>query len=189
LSSEGWNGISSREAARRFAVSESTAIKLARRVCETGTTVPARIGGYRKPLLPGHEDLLRALTATKNKITLAEVWAALVARGIEAGCLTTSWSTLRRLGLSHKNLFTAAEQDRPDVVIGRRPRRSDTPSWTRSASRSSMRLASTNMLRRYGWAELPKVPPVCRWNGSGGSSQRALDRCCVTWALAHYNVL
>ena len=95
-------GSSAREAARRFAVSESAAIKLVRRVRETGSMAPARIGGYRKPLLVGHEDLLRELTAGKSNITLAEIQAALMARGIEAGCLTTIWSTLRRLGLSHK---------------------------------------------------------------------------------------
>ena len=95
-------GSSAREAARRFAVSESAAIKLIRRVRETGSAAPARIGGYRKPLLAGHEDLLRELTAAKPGITLAEIQAKLAACGIETGCLTTIWSTLRRLGLSHK---------------------------------------------------------------------------------------
>lgn len=95
-------GSSARKAARRFAVSESAVIKLVRRVCETGSTAPAQIGGYRKPLLAGHGDLLRELTVAKGNITLAEIQAALLARGIEAGCLTTIWSTLRRLGLSHK---------------------------------------------------------------------------------------
>ena len=74
-------GSSAREAARRFAVSESAAIKLVRRVRETGSTQPARIGGYRKPLLAGHEDLLRELTATKGHITLTEIQAALAAAG------------------------------------------------------------------------------------------------------------
>ena len=95
-------GSSAREAARRFAVSESAAIKLIRRVRETGSTEPARIGGYRRPLLAGHEALLRELTTAKPNITLAEIRAKLTARGIEAGCLTTIWSALRRLGLSHK---------------------------------------------------------------------------------------
>jgi transposase len=95
-------GSSAREAARRFAVSESAAIKLIRRVRETGSTEPAQIGGYRKPLLAGHEALLRELAASKPNITLAEIQAKLAARGIEAGCLTTIWATLRRLGLSHK---------------------------------------------------------------------------------------
>ena len=95
-------GSSAREAARRFAVSESAAIKLLRRVRQTGSTAPARIGGYRKPLLAGHEALLRELTEARGTITLAEIKAELAARGIEAGCLSTIWHTLRRLGLSHK---------------------------------------------------------------------------------------
>lgn len=95
-------GCSAHEAARRFAVSESAAIKLVRRVRETGSTASAGIGGYRKPLLAAHEDLLRELTATKNNITRAEIQAGLVARGIEASCLTTIWSTLRRLGYRKK---------------------------------------------------------------------------------------
>ena len=95
-------GSSARQAAARFAVSPSAAIKLVRRVRETGSTEPARIGGYRKPLLAGHEELLCELTATRKGITLAEIRDALVKRGIEPGSLTTIWSTLRRLGLSHK---------------------------------------------------------------------------------------
>ena len=95
-------GSSAREAARRFAVSESAAIKPIRRMRETGSTAPARIGGYRKLLLAGHEELLGELTTAKPNIILAEIQAKLAERGIEAGCLTTIWSTLRRLGLSLK---------------------------------------------------------------------------------------
>ena len=95
-------GGSAREAAARFEVSASAAIKLMRRVRETGSTEPAKIGGYRRPLLADHEALLRELTVTRKGITLAEIRDALVARGIAAGSLTTIWSTLRRLGLSHK---------------------------------------------------------------------------------------
>ena len=96
------NGASIREAALRFEVSPSAAAKLMRRVRETGSTVPAKIGGCRKPLLAGHEELLRELTARRKGITLAEIRKALVERGIQSGSLTTIWSTLRRLGLSHK---------------------------------------------------------------------------------------
>lgn len=69
---------------------------------ESDSAAPARIGGYRKPLLAGHEELLGELTKPKPGITLAEIQSVLTARGIEAGCLTTIWSTLRRLKLSHK---------------------------------------------------------------------------------------
>jgi transposase len=95
-------GGSAREAGRRFEVSASAAIKLVRRLRETGSTAPAKIGGYRKPLLAGHEALRRELTEAKPGITLAELQAALHERGIEPGSLTTIWSTLRRLGLRHK---------------------------------------------------------------------------------------
>ena len=95
-------GSSARAAARRFEVSASAAIKLVRRVRETGSVAPATIGGYRKPLLAGHEDLLRGLTAAKPGITLAEIQTALTERGIRAGSLATIWAALRRLGLRHK---------------------------------------------------------------------------------------
>jgi transposase len=95
-------GRSAREAAARFAVSASAAIKLLRRVRETGSIAPAKIGGYRKPLLDKHEGVLRELTTTRPGITLAELQAALLARGLQPGSLTTIWSTLRRLGLTHK---------------------------------------------------------------------------------------
>jgi transposase len=48
-------GSSARQAAARFAVSASAAIKLVRRVRETGSTEPGKTGGHRKPLLAGHE--------------------------------------------------------------------------------------------------------------------------------------
>ncbi len=95
-------GSSAREAARRFEVSASAAIKLMQRVRETGSAAPARIGGYRKPLLAGQEDLLRELTEARPGITLAGLQAELMARGIRAGSLTTIWATLRRLDLRHK---------------------------------------------------------------------------------------
>jgi transposase len=95
-------GASAREAAARFEVSASAAIKLVRRACRTGSTAPARIGGYRKPLLAGHEELLRELTAAKPGITLAEIRETLLLRGVGPVSLTTIWSTLRRLGLRHK---------------------------------------------------------------------------------------
>jgi transposase len=95
-------GSSIRQAAARFDVSPSSAIKLMQRVRRTGSTAPARIGGYRRPLLDGHEALLRELTRAKPGITLVEIKGALAERGIEAGHISTIWTTLRRLGLSHK---------------------------------------------------------------------------------------
>jgi len=54
------------------------------------------------PCSTDHEALLRELTSAKPGITLVEIKRALTARGIEAGHISTIWSTLRRLRLSHK---------------------------------------------------------------------------------------
>jgi transposase len=95
-------GSSIREAARRFAVSPSAAIKLMQRVRATGSPAPARVGGHRRPLLAPHEAELRRLVAATPDITLAELQAELERRlGLAAG-LSTIHNTLRRLGLRHK---------------------------------------------------------------------------------------
>ena len=95
-------GSSIRQAAKRFAVSASAAIKLMQRVRQTGSTEPAKIGGYRRPLLERHADGLRDIVAGKAGITLCEIQAALAARGIEVKALSTIADMLHRLGLSHK---------------------------------------------------------------------------------------
>ena len=95
-------GSSARAAAARFEVSASAAIKLMRRVRSTGSAAPAKIGGYRKPLLADHDDVLRELTSKRKGITLAEIREELLSRGIKPGCLRTIWTRLRHLGLSHK---------------------------------------------------------------------------------------
>ena len=95
-------GLSARGAAARFDVSPSTAVKLMQRYRATGSTAPGRVGGYRRPLLAGHEALLGEITRARPGITLAGVKAELAERGIAAGNLSTVWHTLRRLGLTHK---------------------------------------------------------------------------------------
>ena len=92
-------GSAMREAARRFAVSPSAAIKLMQRVRATGSAAPDRYGGYRRPLLGPHENVLRRLVEAKPDITLAEVQVALQERsGLRAG-LSTIHNALRRIGL------------------------------------------------------------------------------------------
>ena len=95
-------GCSAREAARRFEVSASAAIKLMQRVRQAGSAKPARIGGYRKPILGDHAALLQELRTAKPSITLAEIRDCLRERGIRVGSLSTIWSMLRRLDLSHE---------------------------------------------------------------------------------------
>ena len=95
-------GSSRRQAAERFAVSVSAAIKLMRRVRQTGSTAPAKIGGHRRPLLEPDADLIRTLVPRQPRITLAEMQTALAEHGIEVKALSTISLMLGRLGLSHK---------------------------------------------------------------------------------------
>jgi putative transposase len=98
------SGSSLRQAAHRFAVSASAAIKLMQRVRRTGSTAPAKIGGSRRPLLERHADDLRAIASRQPGITLREIKAALAARGIAVKALSTIAAMLHRLGLSHKKV-------------------------------------------------------------------------------------
>jgi len=95
-------GCSIREAARRFDVAPSTAIKLMQRVQTSGSAAPSRYGGHRRPLLEPYESELRALVSATPDITLAELQVEVERRaGIRAG-LSTLHNALHRLGLRHK---------------------------------------------------------------------------------------
>jgi transposase len=95
-------GSSIRAAARRFAVSPSAAIKLIQRVRTTGSAVPARYGGHRRPLLAPYEADLKRLVEAKPDGTLAELQGELQrCCGVRAG-LSTIHNALRRIGLRHK---------------------------------------------------------------------------------------
>jgi putative transposase len=95
-------GSSIRQAAARYEVSPSAAVKLMQRVRKTGSLAPDRVGGHCRPVLKPHEDLLRSLVAAKSGITLCEIQAELNARGIVVAAPSTILLTLRRLGLRHK---------------------------------------------------------------------------------------
>ena len=94
-------GASAREAARRFEVSASSAIKLVRRWRETGSYAPAQMGGYCKRMLLDWFDWLHSVMATEPDITLAELQRRLAREGV-AVSLQTINVTLRDLGYSYK---------------------------------------------------------------------------------------
>ena len=83
-------GSSIRQAALRFEVSPSAAVKLMRRVRESGSSAPARFGGYRRPMLDEHEAVVRSLLDAKPDMTLVELQAELARQGMVV--LTTSVS-------------------------------------------------------------------------------------------------
>jgi putative transposase len=97
-------GSSIRQAARRFAVSTSAAIKLMQRVEATGSSAPDQSGGRRPLLLEPHADTLKAMVEAERDITLVEIQAELEHRlGMSPG-LSTIHRMLHRLGLRPKKV-------------------------------------------------------------------------------------
>lgn len=94
-------GASRRAAADRFAVSESTAIKLVQRWEQTGSLEPGQMGGYRPFALAGHEMLVRELIAQAPDQTLDELRDRLADRGVIVG-RTSVHRYLSALGLTRK---------------------------------------------------------------------------------------
>ncbi len=95
-------GSSIRQAALRFEVSPSAAVKLMRRVHESGSSAPARFGGYRRPILDEHEALVRSFLDAKPDVTLIEIQAELARRGVVVRATSTILRWLRRVGLTRK---------------------------------------------------------------------------------------
>ena len=95
-------GSSIRQAALRFAVSPSAAVKLMRRFRASGSPAPARFGGYRRPILDAHEALVRSVLEAKADITLVEIQSELARHGVVVGATSTIGRWLRRAGLTRK---------------------------------------------------------------------------------------
>jgi transposase len=133
-------GSSIRQAAARYEVSPSAAVKLMRRVRETGSVAPGWIGGHRRPVLQPHQGLLRSLIEAKPGITLAEIQAELRARGIVVSALSTIHHTLRRIGFTRKKRrYVPLNKTGPMSLENGSAGRSGNVTWTRAASSSSTR--------------------------------------------------
>ena len=95
-------GSSIRQAALRFEVSPSAAVKPMRRVRESGSSAPTRFGGHRRPLLDEHEAMVRSLLDAKPDMTLVELQAELARQGMVVLATSTILRWLRRAGLTRK---------------------------------------------------------------------------------------
>jgi putative transposase len=75
-------GLSRNQAAAKFDVAVSTAVKLMQHVKATGGVAPGKIGGYRKHKLEPHDAVVRELVSATPDATLDELVARLAERGI-----------------------------------------------------------------------------------------------------------
>ncbi len=95
-------GMSCRQAAARFGVSASSAIRWRSRVLTQGDARPGPLGGDRRSgRVEGHAELILGLVERQSDITLAELRAALAEQGIAVG-MTTLWRFFRRRRITLK---------------------------------------------------------------------------------------
>jgi transposase len=96
------DGVSTREAARRFRIGISTAGAWYRRYRETGETEARKQGQPSRSKLDVHEAFILGLIAEAPDITLAEIGERLaIERGVRAAP-STVWLFLDRRGITFK---------------------------------------------------------------------------------------
>ena len=79
------DGLSRRAAARRFKVSEASAVRWVAAFNETGRRARLPMGGDRRSVLKAHREWLLSLRLNENDLTLATIAARLLAEhGVKA---------------------------------------------------------------------------------------------------------
>jgi len=112
-------GASRHEAAERFEVSASSAIRWMQRLVQSGTVAAKPIGGSTSPL-EAHRDWFFQLIAEHPDITLDEIVVAMKRQGIP-GRRGAVWRFFQRHKITvKKKSMRAAEQERADVMRARR---------------------------------------------------------------------
>lgn len=95
-------GISTREAARRFAIGIATAGDWYRQWRRTGDVRPCRQGPPRGLRLDAHASFILGLIEARKDITLAEIAAQLIEDRRVSACPATIWYFLDRRGITFK---------------------------------------------------------------------------------------
>ena len=113
-------GVSTRAAARRFAIGFSTAGSWHRDWCRKGTFEPDRHGQPEGSKIDAHEAFILALIDTDEKdISLAEITERLEAdKGVSA-CQSLISSFFKKRSITWKKTAHAAKQQRDDVLAAR----------------------------------------------------------------------
>ncbi len=95
------SGESCRSVAARFGVAPSSVVKWTDRARQTGSVSPAKMGGYRRPVLAPHRDWLLEQVCDCPHVTLAILQDLLAERGVMVSH-DTVWRFLRSCGFSFK---------------------------------------------------------------------------------------
>jgi transposase len=94
-------GASCREAAARFGVAVSSVVKWSQRHRATGSLVPGKMGGHRKPVLAPYRAFIIDQIERDANLSLHRLKDILAAQGLKVSH-NTIWLFLRREGLSFK---------------------------------------------------------------------------------------
>jgi transposase len=138
-------GASRREAAERFEVSPSSAIKWMQRWHETGSVAAKPTGGSFSPL-EKHAGWLLALISDQPDLTLDEVVVSMRKRRIAGSC-SAVWRFYARHGISFKKKACA-------------PRSKNDPTWP---ERAGAGCASKACLTRPDWCSSTRPQPQPIW--------------------------
>lgn len=95
------SGESCRSVAGRFGVAPSSVVKWTQRAWRTGSVSPAKMGGYRRPILEPHRDWLLQQVRSCPHVTLSGLQTLLAERGVIVSH-DTVWRFLRGCGFSFK---------------------------------------------------------------------------------------
>ena len=181
------DGLSARQAAARFGVGASTAIRWVGRMRETGSVRPSKIGGYKPRAIAGERRAWLLQRVKEKDFTLRGLVAELAARGLKVDYRSV-WTFVHDEKLSSKKSVAAGERDRPDVARRR-------AQWIKYQDRiDPSRLVfidetwtKTNMAPLRGWGPrgsrlIAKVPHG-HWNTTTFLAALRHDRIDAPWLV------
>jgi transposase len=174
-------GLSCNQAAKQFGIGASTAIGWVRRLRESGSIAPGKMGGHRPKAISGeHRDWL--LLRIKDRLV-----AELAGRGLKVDYRSV-WEFVHAEKLSFKKSVVAGERNRPDVARRR-------AQWSKYQDRiDPERLVfidetwtRTDMAPLRGWAprgrRLTAKVPHGRWKTMTFLAALRRDRIEAPWFL------
>jgi transposase len=179
--------MSCNKAAKQFGVGISTAINWVRRLRETGSVAPGKIGGYRPKSISGKHRTWLLQRIKQEDFTLRGLVAELAERGLKVDYRTV-WNFVHSEKLSFKKSVAAGERDRPDVARRR-------AQWVKYQNRiDPERLVfvdetwtKTNMAPLRGWGprgrRVKAKVPYGRWNTTSFLPALRHNRIDAPWLL------
>jgi transposase len=107
--------LSCNQAAKRFGIGISTAIGWLRRLRETGSVTPGKMGGHRPKAISGEHRVWMLQRIQDQDFTWRGLVAELAGRGLRVDYRSV-WEFVHAEKLSFKKSVAAGERDRPDVA-------------------------------------------------------------------------